>query len=198
MVKKQYVAISGIVVLLVSVVLLVHFRNAEEEAIVDLFQTELQPVSLQTEPPLLDQETIIMVDIKGAVTRPGVYELKHGDRVYHAIDLAGGVLNEADEHRLNLAQLIQDEMVIYVPLQGEEVLNFQSTTGTTSQDGKVAINRVDALALEQLPGIGPAKAAAIINYRDEHGPFTDINDLLNVSGIGPKSIGILEELMIFH
>ena len=137
MVKKQYVIISGIVVLVVSIVLFLHFRNVEDEAIVDLFQTELQTQASQLEMPVIAKETVVMIDIKGAVARPGVYELNQGDRVYHAIDLAGGVIGEADEQQLNLAQLIHDEMVIYVPFLGEEVASYQGRGGTASQDGKV-------------------------------------------------------------
>ncbi|WP_227934895.1 helix-hairpin-helix domain-containing protein [Alkalihalobacillus deserti] len=199
MAKKEYVVFSGIVVLLVSVVLFLHFRNSEEEAIVDLFQADLHTVTSETDKSLNNQETFIMIDIKGAIARPGVYELKQGDRVYHAIDKAGGLLTEADEQQLNLAQLLQDEMVIYVPVQGEDVQSFQGMNSVSSQsEGKIAINQVEAGEIEQLPGIGPSKAAAIISYRDEHGPFKDINDLLNVSGIGPKSIENLEEYLIFN
>lgn len=197
MMKKEYAILSGVVVLLVSIILFLYFQDTEEEAIVDLFHSEFQQVSIEDK-VVSSQEAFIMVDIKGAIVQPGVYELKQGDRVYHAIDLAGGFLIEADEKQLNLAQLLQDEMVIYVPVQGEEVQSYQGLNGGSTQDGKVAINRVEAQELQQLPGIGPSKAAAIINYREEHGRFNNINDLLNVSGIGPKSIESLEEYLSFN
>jgi competence protein ComEA len=198
--KNKQVSLSVVMVLIVSVVLFLHFRNAEDESVEDLFQQHFSDGFEQEEEVTVENDPTILIDIKGAIVKPGVYELKKGDRVYQAIDLAGGLLTEADQQQLNLAQLLQDEMVVYVPKLGEEPSNNIMTNinePTNSQDGKIFINRVDAADLEKLPGIGPAKASAIFSYREENGAFKDINDLLHVSGIGKKTIEKLEEHLNF-
>ncbi|MFC0473433.1 helix-hairpin-helix domain-containing protein [Halalkalibacter kiskunsagensis] len=196
--KKQIVISIGIL-LLVSLVLFVHFRNANEEEVNFDFQEAASLVQATETIPsvLIEGGTKITVDIKGAIALPGVYELNEGSRVHNVIEMAGGFLSDADELQLNLAQLLQDEMMIYVPTEGEEVQeNLVNSSG--NKDGKIAINRVDETTLEQLPGIGPAKAAAIISYREEHGPFKGIEDLQNVSGIGPKSAEKLTDYIVFN
>lgn len=136
------------------------------------------------------QVEVIMVDVKGAVKKPGVYQMDTGKRVNDAIMIAGGFLDNADPDQVNLAQTIQDEMVIHVPVVGE-----QGTTVTTfSQDeGKVNINKADSTELETIPGIGPSKSKAIIAYRDENGRFDVIDDLTNVPGIGEKTLEQIKE-----
>lgn len=192
--ERKHIALLIGIVLLVSLVLFLHFRNAEiEEAQVNwvdsfLEDTETGEVEQVVEPALF------VIDVKGAVENPGVYELKKGSRVYEVIELAGGFLQEADEKQLNLAQLLHDEMMIYVPIKGEE----GTMKADAKKDGKIAINSADAAELEQLPGIGPAKAQAIIHYRDENGFFKEIDDLLHVPGIGPKSIESLREMVTIH
>jgi competence protein ComEA len=197
--KKQIVFLTGIL-LLVSLVLFLHFRNAnEEEVIIDFQKKELLQAD-ETIPPALNEiNTKVVVDIKGAIALPGVYELAEGSRVQDVIEMAGGLLAEADEFQLNLAQLLQDEMLIYVPKEGEDLqVRFNYSVSNNNADGKIAINRVDESKLEQLPGIGPAKAALIISHREEHGPFKGIEDLQQVSGIGPKSAEKLAEYIVFN
>lgn len=138
----------------------------------------------------------VIVDVKGAVSTPGLYETKEGDRVLDAIALAGGLLEIADEKQINLAQKVFDEMVIYVPEKGESDEGFPSIMGGSADgrsDGKVNINRADSSELETLPGIGPAKAQAIVDYREQQGPFKKVEDIQNVSGIGEKTFEKLED-----
>jgi competence protein ComEA len=195
---KQAGAI-GVFILIVSLVLFLHFSNPKEEEVVfdwneyqkEFTQGELLPVSAETEPSLV-------VDVKGAIRSPGVYELEGGTRIVDAIEIAGGFRDDADQLKLNLAQLLHDEMLIYVPIEGEGGTNDFIFHGVGESDGKISINQATVTDLEQLPGIGPAKAAAIITYRDENGPFKGVDDLLQVSGIGPKSIEKLQEYIIFR
>ncbi|TWI56377.1 helix-hairpin-helix domain-containing protein [Halalkalibacter nanhaiisediminis] len=196
--RKHVVFLIGIV-LLVSLVLFLHFRNAEmEEVQVDWSNSFLEDNETEEVEEIVEP-AFYVVDIKGAVQHPGVYELAQGSRVHEVIKRAGGFLEEADQKQLNLAELLHDEMMIYVPIEGEEVhtTNINTADGGNS-DGRIAINSADAQALEQLPGIGPAKAQAIIAYRDEHGPFKEVDDLLNVSGIGPKSLEQFREMVIIQ
>ncbi|SOC20746.1 competence protein ComEA [Ureibacillus xyleni] len=143
----------------------------------------------------------IMVDVKGEVYFPGVYELTTEDRVIDAINLAGGYTEQAETKHVNHAQKLQDEMVIYIPKKGEELENqpIESIvmSGQVSNDtsDKININTADESQLTTLPGIGPSKAQAIIAYREENGSFKTIEDLTNVSGIGDKTFEKLKELI---
>lgn len=141
----------------------------------------------------------IVVDVKGAVTVPGVYTLESGSRINDAIEAAGGLLEDADPNQINFAQLLHDEMLIYAPKEGEEVSEQPATSPVQSGQGQSAsqtalvnINTASEEELTALSGIGPAKAAAIVLYRDESGPFQTIEDLKNVSGIGEKSFENLQ------
>ncbi|MCM3111353.1 helix-hairpin-helix domain-containing protein [Lederbergia lenta] len=138
----------------------------------------------------------IFVDVKGWVQKPGLYEAKDDDRVFDIIELAGGLLEEADENQINFAEKIHDEMVVYIPKIGEIFDEVPQGTGTQSKkDEKVNLNKADNTELETLPGIGPAKAAAIIEYREQNGPYQQIEDLKKISGIGPKSFEKLQNLI---
>ncbi|MFB4164858.1 helix-hairpin-helix domain-containing protein [Alteribacillus sp. JSM 102045] len=139
------------------------------------------------------EEMIVLVDVKGQVQHPGVYELKKDSRVIDAIDSAGGLKEEGDATSVNFAERVHDEMIIYVPKQGEESIEHPSPE-ITEKDNKVRINYADVNELETLPGIGPAKAEAIISYREEFGGFKELEDLTNVSGIGEKSVEQLKEI----
>ena len=131
----------------------------------------------------------IVIDIKGAVKKPGVYTMKEGERVVDAIEKAGGLLKEADQNQLNLAGLLKDEMVIYVPKKGEQQEKPLQANGLLQEDdGKIRINSASVEELQKLKGIGPAKAEAIVSYREENGPFQTVEDLLEVSGIGEKTL----------
>lgn len=132
------------------------------------------------------QPSYLMVDVKGAVKKPGIYRLPAQSRVYQAIQSAGGFLQQADRKQVNLAQKCKDEMVIYIPVQGETVENIIPTV--TSEEKKINLNTATVEELEQLSHIGPKKAEAIVEYRDTHGPFRSIDQLANVPGIGEKTI----------
>lgn len=131
-----------------------------------------------------ETEAIVIVDIKGEVEQPGVYEVDSQSRVNDAIQLAGGFTSEANEFVVNLAQKVHDEMTIVVP----SLTDDGEPNGQHTNSNKVIINTASKEDLESLNGIGPSKAEAIINYRDEHGFFQSIEDLLNVSGIGEKTL----------
>ena len=137
---------------------------------------------------------LIVVHVVGAVQKPGVYRLPAGSRIYQALEQAGGGLEGADLERINLAQPLVDGQQVFLPLKGAEGAGQpQPTGGVTS--GKVNINTAGKEELENLPGIGAVKAQGIINYRQQHGPFQRIEDLLDVSGIGEKTLAEIKELI---
>lgn len=135
---------------------------------------------------ITDLDTTAIVDVKGQVKMPGVYEVEIASRVNDVIDTAGGFTKEADKTQVNLAQKVQDEMVIMIPKEGETVVQLVGE-GMDGSD-KVKINQASQEEIETLSGIGPSKALTIIKYREEHGLFKTEEDLLEISGIGEKTL----------
>ncbi|RKD24667.1 hypothetical protein BEP19_06010 [Ammoniphilus oxalaticus] len=143
-------------------------------------------------------EEIVWIDLKGAVVKQGVYQLAAESRMIDAVQLAGGFAENAEQRVINLAERIQDGQMIYIPYVGESEAEFPARviTGAGSADrALISINRADEGQLTQLPGIGPARAAAIIAYREEHGPFKRKEDLMEISGIGQKTFEKLRDLV---
>lgn len=177
----------------------------EEGAVVQADELALDLViENSTEGELDDEiESQVIVDIKGEVNKPGVYVLTTGDRIQRVIELAGGFSNDADEQQINLAQKVYDEMVIYVPEIGEIEGPLQlvqqptvNSTETNSTNDLIHVNSATEDELTRLQGIGPSKAHAILAYRDEHGPFQQVEDLLEVSGIGEKTLENIRDYII--
>ena len=147
---------------------------------------------------VVDDPVMITVHIEGEVASPGVYELQEGARVNDLVLMAGGLTPEADR-KINLAQKLQDEAFVYVPTIGEipsvetagnmaagsPNIAFQPTA-TAQGSSLVNINTADQKSLETLAGIGPVLAERIIAHREEKGPFQQLQDLKNVTGIGDK------------
>ena len=144
------------------------------------------------------QETVIFVDIKGAVKNPGVYQMKVGDRVKDALDAAGGLTAEADSQKVNLAKRLEDQMVIVVPKVGEEAEEISAgvTSKEEAKEGKVNINTATVEELKTLKGVGDKKAEAIIEYRKKNGSFKTKEDLMKVRGIGKKLFESFEERIV--
>jgi competence protein ComEA len=134
---------------------------------------------------------LIRVYITGAVIYPDVYRLAPGSIVKDAIEAAGGITDDADLVRINLAQELQDQQQIYVPHKDEvnappPVVDGQSrsSSGSVESSGQININTATIEELDTLPGIGPGYAQRIIEYREQNGPFGAIEEITLVSGIG--------------
>lgn len=133
------------------------------------------------------------VHAAGAVVRPGVVEVPAGARVSDVVTAAGGATAEADLDAINLAALVKDAERVYIPRHGEAApiaIGGDGGAASTATGGSsiVNINQADETQLEALPGVGPATAKAIVDYRTQHGPFAAVDDLLNVRGIGPAKL----------
>ena len=186
--------IGGVLLLLVGVGGLF---SKKEEAVEDVTVVETTMLAEKTEDSTT-QEAVIFVDIKGAVKNPGVYQMKSGDRVKDALDAAGGLTDEADSQKVNLAQRVEDQMVIVVPKVGEEATEIPSgvTSKEAAKDGKVNINTATVEELKTLKGVGEKKAEAIIEYRKKNGSFKTKEDLMKVRGIGKKLFESFQERIV--
>ncbi|ENZ5591559.1 helix-hairpin-helix domain-containing protein [Enterococcus faecalis] len=145
-------------------------------------------------------ETMIYVDIKGAVKVPGIYQLKNQQRIWDALALAGGVSEEADTVQVNYAQKVKDQMIIYVPKKGESVAQSletlqESAPAQQNQEEKINLNTATEAELQTISGIGAKKAQEIIRFRDEQGPFKTVEELKNVPGIGEKTVERLKGML---
>ena len=153
-----------------------------------------------------EETKTLVVHICGAVSAPGVYELPAGSRIIDAVEAGGGFLPEADEACCNLAEEIVDGCQIYIMTKSESCadgqaekkagiqtspdsdmqttdINVRSNSTTALENGLVNLNTADVAALMTLPGIGESRAKAIISYREQHGAFAQIEDIMKISGI---------------
>jgi competence protein ComEA len=160
------------------------------------------------------RSTSVVVSIAGAVATPGLYELAGGSRVQHVLDAAGGVLPEADLAAVNPAVRLQDGEQIVIPAiaDADPAVDQVAVSPTSPAEpmaispagsgadngaaasngtGRIDINSASQTELEQLPGIGPAKAEAIVAYREENGPFLTVDELANVEGISEEMVADL-------
>ncbi len=200
--KWKIILIVGGVSVLVCLSCFLLFINKNEKAV-----PEIQELGEQTQETTTVEETVISkneeeqlgyVDLKGAVKKPGMYKIKENMRVLEVVECAGGFTDEANEKQVNFSQKVRDQMVIYVPKEGEEekeqLTTFSDESETaTEKEGKVNINTADLSSLMTVNGIGQKKAEEIIRYREEHGSFQNVDELTNVSGIGQKTFESLKD-----
>ncbi len=157
----------------------------------------------------------MIVQVAGAVVSPGVFTLPTGARVHQLIDAAGGATAEGDPGALNLAVALSDGDRVFVPRLGDATeppvvaANAGSSTAPRTATasagsggaasgaavGPIDLNRATQAELDGLPGVGPATALAIVSFRDEHGPFAAIDDLLDVRGIGPAKLDAIRPMV---
>ena len=143
-------------------------------------------------------EKPIVVQISGAVPRPGVYALAQGSRVQDAISAAGGFLVDADKTAINLARALEDGEQLDIPYaagSGPVLATEAPATEVPAASELININTASQSELESLPGIGPTTARKIIEYRDANGPFVNPEDIINVSGIGPGTYERIKDLI---
>lgn len=194
--KKMFLIMGGVILLTIFVAFYYVFNKDSE--VLDDFDSNV----VTSEITSFKAEEKIFVDVKGAVKKPGVYEMISSDRVVDAIKMAGGLKSNASTNNINLSKMVSNEMVIYVFTKSEITTKVASSvpcecetitvnncvdngegTGTNTSD-KVNINKASKEELMKLNGLGESKAEAIITYRNNNGMFKTIEDIKNVSGIG--------------
>lgn len=206
--KKMALVVSiGLVLLLLGLSRLLSRQDNNDLALpVTSAVKKTQKVSSVQSSSLKDfSTTVIMVDIKGAIKQPAVYQVAKDARINDVVKLAGGLTEQADVKSVNLSQKVTDEMVIYVASLGENVTLVPSAATSTSQatsvtgeqagttSHRINLNTADLATLQTLSGIGAKRAQDIIDYREQNGQFKSVEELKNVSGFGEKTIEKLKE-----
>ena len=201
---KQKIII-GVAILAIVVGIGVYFlviNNQQKEYEVNEF--------LSSDETERSKESTIMIHITGEVNNPGIIELQEESRIADAIEVAGGVTENADLNEVNLAFVLSDGQKIYIPNKNEKELD-QEKAYITSESGnnvivkdkieggkkqKVNINEAKQEDFEQLPGIGPSIAKKIVEYREQNGKFTSIDELQEVKGIGEAKFENIKEYIM--
>ena len=190
--RREAWVVGGIVIAIVLGAILLWSRGAPSHiaapaTATDAVSSPEQPTATGS---LATPATVVLVHVAGAVRRPGLYELSADARVADALRAARGPLRRADVDSLNLAEPVVDGSKVEVPVRGR-ASSASAPAPVPSASPSVAvvdINVADAAALETIPGVGPVTAAAILEYRAEIGSFTSVDQLLEVSGIGPVTL----------
>lgn len=198
--NKNYLIIGGVSVLIILTFISYIFIDKSEE---DVYLAE----EIVTTNEILKS---FYVDVKGAVNSPGVYEFKNGDRVFNAIETAGGLTKNGNTSNINLSRKLNSEMVVYVYTNTEIKNGTNNITCDTKcnceslevnncypevKEDKININTASTDQLLKLTGIGESKAQAIIKYREDNGNFITIEDLKNVSGIGDVAFEKIKDMI---
>lgn len=175
--------------ILLCVIALVGCQEKAKESgleLVDEKQVESEEQNSEESPEGEIQETsegehYQYVHVCGQVKEPGVYKLPQNSRIFEAVEAAGGTTKNADDSALNLAEVLEDGQQVYIP--SKEEMKQEKDNQTQTSEGKIDINHASKEELMTLNGIGEARAEAILQYRQEHGDFQSIEELMNVSGI---------------
>lgn len=187
--RYRWLLFLGIAAIALTAVILVQRSRSSPQPLI-LSTAIPQPTVEATPTPYT-----LRVYVTGAVHTPDVYVLPQDSIVKDAVEAAGGATEDADLERINLAVTVTDGQQIHVPRQGEDDSPVEPPSGQPAPGGKVNLNTADSAALETLPGIGPTLAQRIIDYRQSHGPFERIEDLLQVSGIGQATFEGMKDLI---
>ncbi|MBR6504448.1 MAG: helix-hairpin-helix domain-containing protein [Clostridia bacterium] len=190
--EKIIIVIIG-VILIISVVIYFIDRNEENEFIE--VNNEIANLTEEEVVEETEESEEIILHIIGAVKNPGIVKIKEGSRIVAVIEAAGGIAEDADISKINLAYVVEDGQKIFIPSITDEIT--EETEYVTSESGDniivddnegenvmVNINKATQTELETLPGIGPAMALRIIEHREENGNFENIEEIKNVKGIG--------------
>ena len=156
---------------------------------------ERMEILLPTATPASEVE--LKVYLSGAIRNPGVYSVQEGERLSDAVAAAGGPTEDADMAAVNLAQRVKDEQHWHIPKKGEEVRDTagQGQPPSSSAMGRLDLNATSVEELKALPGIGDVRAESIVRYREGNGPFSRVDDIVAVRGIGQATLDAIRDLV---
>jgi len=217
-IKNNIYIVLGVLCVVVIGIIYIATSGQTGRSVIDAADTIYNPTVLAqqyepaateapaVEPPPIhpDEPIAIIVHIVGEVNHPGVFQLTDGDRVYDALQMAGGATAYADLARINLASFLRDAMQIIVPAIGDDIYDvfiYADAAETPAANapaqigGLVNINTAALAELQTLPGVGPILAGNIIEFRETHGSFSSVEELINVSRIGPATLDRLRDLV---
>ncbi|MFC1637711.1 helix-hairpin-helix domain-containing protein [Candidatus Margulisiibacteriota bacterium] len=186
--REQQLIILGLVLVIVAGLGVMAYRRLVVDG----------PVEVKIEEPTGEEENsragAILVHVAGAVRQEGVYKLKHGDRIIDVLELAGGAAALADLSSLNLAEKVKDGQKVIVPVKAVSSVRVSGdpvpgVSGTSASSAKININSATEKDLCKISGIGPSTARRIIECRQANGPFSRIDDIMKVKGIGKGTFG---------
>lgn len=180
----------GIIILIYILLFLFFYffkSNNENTFVNQLSQSPDTEVQIENEEVLIEEEEEIFIHISGEVNYPGLIKLSKGQRLYEAIDIAGGMTEKADLNQINLSLVLNDQDKVYIPSKDENI-NFIQTNSTPL----ININTASKEELMTLSGIGEKTANSIIEYREKNG-FNKIEDIMNVPGIGEQKFLQIQE-----
>lgn len=181
--KKMFFSLVG---LAAAIVFVINTATASP-ASVQVVSPSQSPVDVSVSQP------VILVHVVGEVLKPGIYQLEAGARVVDAIFAAGGMTSRAEQSSINLARSLSDGEQLLVSKIGQ--LGSIGSAGTSAASAQISLNRASQAELESLPGVGPALAGRMIDWRLANGGFKKKEDLLNVSGIGDKLFAGIKNLV---
>lgn len=197
--REQQLIILGLVLVIVMGLAVMAYRKFAPLSGQEISIQEPDP---QGHLPLNDAGKMV-VHVTGAVRREGVYKLRFGDRVIDALELAGGAKPNANLSSINLAEKVKDGQKIVVPKRPERAALVRGSgnlgiggLGTSSSARKVNINVADVKELCRVKGIGPSTAKRIVEHRTANGPFSKIEDIMKVKGIGKGKFGKIKDQII--
>ena len=191
-----------IILIIMTITLIYYIYSTKENEEIESFEQTNKIMENDTETEETKEK--IKIHIAGAVNKEGLYELEEEQRIADAIEIAGGLKNDADLSDINLASKLEDGMKIYIPTINENTnentntQNINSTENPNTQGrttDKININTASQSELDTLPGIGPSTALKIIKYREENGKFKSIEDIKEVSGIGESKYEQIKDLI---
>lgn len=209
--KKIISIIIAIIILIVIGIYFIINNFEKNENEFEISNIEFEENKIENINAEIEEKSQIIVHIAGEILNPGVISLDEGARIIDAINKAGGITNEADLSKVNLAYILEDAQKIYIPNVNEkeiienmssEIVKSGSTqensnTGEKLKNGeKININTATQKELQKLTGIGESIALRIINYRKENGKFNTIEDIKNVSGIGESKFNKIKNDII--
>ncbi len=194
--KKQKIVLIFVSIFIVCIAYYINTSQQKENIINSEDTVEENKINTEEEK--------IVIHISGAVNKEGVIEVLSTARIKDAIEMAGGVKENADLTNINLAQVLEDGVKIYIPIKEEQVLEEKTSKNVEVNNIKledsnktniVNINTANQTQLETLPGIGASTALKIINYRKQNGKFNNIEDIKQVSGIGESKFNKIKNFI---